>query len=402
MKQSSPMFKILSMAVLSGVLLFFGVQMYQYFSDPLTITPVYVASTEETISADGWVVRDEEVFHAEGTLVHYFSEGEKVGVGQILATAYSSAGALETVRELESCQLRLEQLEFALSSYLDPDAALKLDGDITESLLILRGDLAEGDYTTASENLSRLKSNILKRSHSYSSAPEIQAEISAVQSEMSSLRASLSGATNLWAQRGGTYSAVCDGYETVLTPDMLTSLTPAMLSSVKAQSEPADVGKLIYGDTWYYAVNLAEKDVAILTEGSQATLRLSKGLEKEITVNIHSVSAVENGKQTVVFSCNKYLAQVTQLRRQAADLVLEQFTGLHIPANALRMDDQGRTGVYCLVGFVAEFKPVDVVYQGDGYTLVRAAASASGGRILRAGDEVIVTTAELYDGKVVR
>ena len=40
------------------------------------------------------------------------------------------------------------------------------------------------------------------------------------------------------------------------------------------------------------------------------------------------------------------------------------------------MDDQGRTGVYCLVGFVAEFKPVDVVSQGDGYTLVRAADTA--------------------------
>lgn len=402
MKQSIPLFRILSMALLAGVLLFFSVQLYQYFSDPLTISPVYAARTEETITADGWIVRDEEVFHAEGSLIHYFSEGERVGVGQILATAYSSSGALETVRKLEDCELRLEQLEFALSSYLDPDAALKLDGDITESLLTLRGDLAEGDYTTASENISRLKSNILKRSHSYSSAPEIQAAINAVEDEMWSLRNSLSGATNLWAQRGGTYSAVCDGYETVLRPDMLTQLSPAMLRSIKPQSAPADVGKLIYGDTWYYAVNLSEDEVARLGDSGVATLRMSKGLEKEITVRIQSVSAVENGKQTVVFSCDKYLAQVTQLRHQSADLVLETYSGLHIPANALRMDKQGRTGVYCLVGFIAEFKPVDVVYQGDGYTLVCADEEATGGRILRAGDEVIVTTADLYDGKIVR
>ncbi len=402
MKHSSPLFRILSLAVLTGVLLFFGVQLYQYFSDPLTITPVFASQTEETIPVDGWVVRDEEVFHADGSLIHYFGEGEKVGVGQVLATAYSSAGALETVRQLESCELRLEQLEFALSSYLDPDAALKLDSVITENLLTLRADVSEGDYTTASENISRLKGNILKRSHSYSSAPEIQSEISAVQDEMATLRASLSGATNLWAQRAGTYSAVCDGYEAVLTPDMLPTLTPSALAAVKAQNEPTDVGKLIYTDTWYYAANLSTADVARLPQGGQATLRLGKGLEKEITVTIRSISAEENGKQTVVFSCDKYLAQVTQLRRQAADVVLDRYSGIHIPANALRMDSTGQSGVYCLVGFVAEFKPVDVVYRGEGYTLVRATDQATGGRILRVGDEVIVTTEELYDGKVVR
>ena len=50
MKQSIPLFRILSMALLAGVLLFFSVQLYQYFSDPLTISPVYAARTEETIS----------------------------------------------------------------------------------------------------------------------------------------------------------------------------------------------------------------------------------------------------------------------------------------------------------------------------------------------------------------
>ena len=40
--------------------------------------------------------------------------------------------------------------------------------------------------------------------------------------------------------------------------------------------------------------------------------------------------------------------------------------------------------------------------QGEGYTLVRASDTATGGDILRSGDEVIVTADELYDGKVVQ
>ena len=86
----------------------------------------------------------------------------------------------------------------------------------------------------------------------------------------------------------------------------------------------------------------------------------------------------------------------------AAALVLGNYEGLRIPANALRLDESGQSGVYCMVGFTAEFKPADVVYQGDGYTLVQAHAEATGGNILRSGDEVIITASELYDGKVVQ
>lgn len=403
MKNSTPIFKLLAGFVLAGVLLLFGVQLWQYFSDPLSTTLVYKAQTEVALSVDGWMIRDEESFHTnEGTLIHERREGEKVGEGQTLATAYSSMGALETVKKIEEKQLQLQQLEYALESYLDPDAALKLDGAITESLLLLRTGLSKGDYAAASEYISELKGNILKRSYTYSSGSEIQAEISAVKSELSDLRDSLSGVTAIRARQPGTYSAVCDGYEASLTPDFLQDLTPAKLADIGRGGEEGNVGKLIYGSTWYYAFTLPQADVARLLEADTVMLRMSKGLEQDVAVTLVSVSAAQDGKQAVVVSCDKYMAQVTQLRHQSATLVLGSYDGLRIPANALRLDESGQSGVYCLVGFAADFKPVDVVYQGEGYTLVRAHKEATGGNILRSGDEVIVTASELYDGKVVQ
>lgn len=403
MKHSTPIFQLLAGFVLAGVLILFGVQLWQYFSDPLTTTLVYKAQTEVTLAVDGWMIRDEESFHTDGgTLIHARSEGEKVGVSQTLATAYSSKGALETVKKIEEKQLQLQQLEYALESYLDPDAALKLDSAITESLLTLRGELDRGDYSAASENISELKGNILKRSHSYSSGAEIQAEISAVKKEISSLRDSLSGVTTIRSKKAGTYSAVCDGYESVLNPAFLKDVTPSKLAGITGSGEEGNVGKLIYGDTWYYAFTLSTEDVTRLQKSDRVLLRFAKGLEQDVAVNIVSVSAEENGKQAVVVSCDKYMAQVTQLRHQAATLVLGSYEGLRIPANALRLDESGQSGVYCMVGFTAEFKPADVVYQGDGYTLVQAHAEAAGGNILRSGDEVIITASELYDGKVVQ
>ena len=72
-----------------------------------------------------------------------------------------------------------------------------------------------------------------------------------------------------------------------------------------------------------------------------------------------------------------------------------------MPSNALRVSEDGVTGVYCLLGVRAKFKPVQVVFQGDGYMLVKAVADDSESSMLRRGDQVIVTAAELYDGKVV-
>lgn len=95
------------------------------------------------------------------------------------------------MQQIESKELQLQQLQFALSSYLNPDATLKLDGSITESLLSIRRSLSGGDYDDAAGQTAQLKAAILKRSHTYSSGEEIEADIATVQGELSALRSSL-------------------------------------------------------------------------------------------------------------------------------------------------------------------------------------------------------------------
>ena len=60
------------------------------------------------------------------------------------------------------------------------------------------------------------------------------------------------------------------------------------------------------------------------------------------------------------------------------------------------------TGVYCVVGAEARFKPVEVLYTGDNFLLVRSAPDLTAEKLrLRSGDEVIVQARDLFDGKVV-
>ena len=403
MKASTPIFKILSIVLLAAVVVYFVVQGYRYVTDPINTTLVYTSVEEVTVDVNGYLVRSEETFHSDaGTLSHTLSEGERVGRNQVMATAYPDSGALTRVERLETLELRLEQLSFSLISYLDPDAALKLDSSINADILALRQSVSGGEYSGADEELSSLKSAILKRDYSSASQEEIEADIKATEQEIAELKNSLNG-TAITAPEAGIYSAVCDGYDTVLTPDFLNDdLTPGKLNSVKPlSSESANVGKLIYGNTWYYAANITDQQAEQLSGRSTVTLRFAKGLTMDLKMTVVSISRSENGHRTLLLSSDKYIAQTTLLRHQAATLVLRTYEGLRLPSTALRVNSDGVSGVYCVLGVRAKFKPAKVVYQGDGYVLVSAASAEEDSSMLRRGDEVIVTTAELFDGKVI-
>lgn len=402
MKKTSPLMKILPIAVLAAVLVYFAVQLYNYLSDPVNTTLVVAGQAEDTIALNGWLLRDEEVLPAQnGTLSRARQEGERVGVGQVLARVYANDGALQTVSQIETLELQLQQLQFALTSYLNPDAALKLDTSITGDILTLRQSLTGGDYTAAEGDIAPLKAAVLKRDHSYASQEEIQTEIKSVEGQIKSLEASLSG-TTVTARASGTYSAVCDGYETVLTKAFLEEVTPGKLARLRPVDEQSNMGKLIYGDTWYYVVTLPEEQASYLKSQGAVTLRFAKGFDQNIRMQVVSVSAPEDGQAAVTLSCRKYLAQTTLLRHQAADVILRTYEGLRVPSNALRVSEEGVTGVYCVDGSTAAFRPVTVLYQGQGYALVQPAEGASDTQTLRVGDEVIATAGALSDGKVIR
>ena len=146
---------------------------------------------------------------------------------------------------------------------------------------------------------------------------------------------------------------------------------------------------------------LTEEQAAELKTMGSINVRLAKGFDQTIRMSVESVSRPDKGRCAVVLSSIRYLAQTTLLRHQAADAVLRTYEGLRVPADALRVSEDGVTGVYCRLGVRAKFKPVKVVYQGDGYVLTEAVSAEDDSSMLRQGDEVIVTSADLSDGKVI-
>ena len=418
MKNSSFGTKCLLLAVTLGVLAYFGIQGLQYLGDPLTTTLAYNYQVEEGMDLSGYVVRREQVLADEtsGLLRLQRSEGEKVGAGGTVALVYADQASLDRQREIDELSGRIEQLQFAQEASLGSEVSLKLDAQIMRSLLDYRAELAAGRLDNAEEHETELKSLVLKRDYTYSDTEDLSGQIAELQSQLKELKAQAASSVRaVKAPVSGVYSAVVDGYESVLTPGLLADMTPSQLNALQAdETLTSQTGKLILGDNWYYAVTMsADQAKALRDSGGTMTLRFAKGVEQDQTVTLYAVGPEEQGRVVVTFRGEYNMAQVTLLRRQSAQLIWRTVAGIRVPNEALRaantkVDQEGnRTtveslGVYCVVGMEARFKPVEVLYSGDGFVLVRSTAASDQESLrLRPGDEIIISAKDLYDGKVV-
>lgn len=408
MKNSSLTTKLITLLFSLAVLAYFGVQAWRYFTRPEITTPVYVYRAEHTLPLSGMVVRDETVIECGDTLVELTrAEGERVAKGKLIATVYQDEQALDRARELSALREQLEQLEYAQSAARDAEAALRLDGEIESDIVALRATIASGNYAVLESDAAALKTTVLRREFAYRGSADLSGRIASLEEQIRSAAAAAGGSSRrITAPFAGTYSSVADGYEAVLTPGLLNILTPAEFEALAPNGPGSTVGKLIRSDTWYYAAVVGEEDAQRVQTGRSYQLALS-GVGSALPVTAVSIGNVYGGRCLLVLSSDRYLSSVTTLRAQSAELILESHEGLRVPKNALRIGEDGRTGVYCRIGLQSYFKPVELVYQGEDYCLVRPgeinAVTESDFILytLRAGDEVIVTAGELFNGKVI-
>lgn len=395
--------KVLTAAICLAVLAYFGIQAYRYCANPLTTTVAYTYEMEESASANGYVVRDEQLLSGgtDGLLKLSRSEGEKVSKGGQIAVVYADKDSLNRQDQIDKLETRIEQLRYASTASADSTTTLKLDNQIVQNIYAVRKAVTADRLDSADEAVEELRAMVLKRD--YSSSEKAASSLKELQKKLTALRSKAADSTRvITSPVSGTYSAVVDGYEKTLTPAMLEHLTPAKLKNIKRDASAASpLGKLIRGDVWYYAATMNSADAKNLSEGKRVTLRFSKGADRDLTAVVQSISGKQNDRVAVVFASRQYLSKVTLLRRQSADIIRKSVSGLRVPADAVRVNKKGVSGLYCVVGVTARFKPVKVVYSSGDFALVTAASEGTRDQ-LRNGDQVIITAKNLYDGKVVR
>ena len=364
-------------------------------------TAVY-CEVGDGITVSGFVVRSEAVLTSEMPIIAgEQAEGQRVGGGQLVATGYTSGEARARREELNALQSQKAELTHTVSGS-DAANASVLDEEISLKIISLSQQTAKQNFEAMRSGASELEPLILRRCVSADDREQIEARLAEIDRRIAALQTQTAGdATAITAPMSGYYSAVVDGYETLLHPSVLSEMTLTDYRALDKQSvaPPSDaIGRLITGQTWYYVTEVPKERLAGFEEGDRLDVSFAGSDLKELRMTIYRIGPSDENACLLILSCDRKLQSVTAARQQTADLLFGTTEGLRVPKKALYVED-GQTGVYVLEGARADWKSVEILCEyGDDYLV---AWDSSDTEHLWPKDEMIITAEEITDGKVI-
>lgn len=402
MKQGKHYTTIILWILLTAIVAYLGYSVIHSLYDPLTTVTAVEYEAGHGYYATGLVVREESLIQSSSAItVRTRAEGEHVAAGASVATGYLTDGAQQRQSRIAALRAQLQQLGYAYQYSSNAADQAALDNEIKSSLAAMSRYLCRRDMNSVEDLSPELKGLVLRRSSDDTSPESLQLQIDALQQELDSLLSQAENDTKaVRVSAAGYFSAVADGYENVLTPELLDTLSAREYQSLQPEPVPSGViGKLIHGDTWYYVTAVPADEARDVESGDTVQVTFARDFYEKIDMRVERVGDNEAGVRLLVLSCDRYLQNITLLREQSADIVFASHPGLRVPKDAVRVDESGQPGVYVLESAVARWKPISILYDnGESYVVALDKSKTSN---LWPGDEVIVHAKNLYDGKVV-
>ena len=394
--------KVVVITLLCVVVSYLVFSVTQFSGDSFTTYKAVRYEVGDGITTSGFLVRSELPLTAStgDIIVPTRAEGEKVGKGQTVAATYRDEAARRRRTEIDALAEELNQMKSAQAFSASDMESATLDTDILHRLNQITLSAARREYAAADRAAEDVKPYILRRYLNSADAEILRERIANAESRLNALYAETRAESGeLSAPVSGWFSDAVDGYEEILTPAFLESATVSALERYQGVSrrETAAYGKLITSPKWYFAAVVPSLNVAELDQGDKVEVSFAYDFYETVEMQVERVSPPENGRCILVLSSTSYIQEAVSSRTQTADLIFDELEGLRVPKKAIYAIDQV-SGVYVLEGAEARWKPVEILCDNGDSFIVKLDKSSTGN--LWPEDEIILTTDEIYDRKV--
>ena len=399
-KQGELYLKVISIVLAAVVLAYVLFSVIFQAGSSYALTAAVRCEVGDGMTVSGFVVRDEKVLTAEGSVVvRELESGERIGAGQTVATVYRSADERAKRQELAKLNAQLSQLEYASENLGNRDDA-SLDLQIKNLLVQSAQQCHTGELSTALATAERAQPMVLRRSITEDDGTRLNQRISELRSRIETLSAETSLGTGITVTSSGYFSEAADGLENTLTPEAVQEMTVAQLRALEHENPAAPaqaIGRLVLGQKWYFLTEVPSERLTGHYEGDDLTVSFAGEALQDVSMTIERIGDDENGSSVLLLSCERLLQEVVSLRSVTADIVFKTYSGLSIEPQALYYVD-GSAGVYVREGVRAKFKKVNILYEYDGGYVVELDTSSTSN--LWPEDEIILTSDDIYAGKV--
>ena len=393
-KRTNVSLKAACYLMFAALVVWLGVSSIQTMDEPYRTVPVTSCSERRTEHMTGIIAREETVLTSVYQAVHIdVEEGQRVGARGTVARAFSSPEALMRAIRLEE----LERESAELNELRDAAAAensQQTDAAIESGVRSLRQAVRDRELEDAEAQMQTLHTRAFA---AFSPVERIEERLAECQSEIAALREQGAESSALIpATVSGLFSNTVDGWES-LTYDEVGRIEPDALRALLSEErrEPSNaLCKLVSGNRWYYAALMDADEADRLRSKTSVQVLFGKYYGEKLTMKLEWLSAESDGQRTVVLSCDEAMGEMLTARKQEAELLIREISGLRIPRRALHVDENGNPCVYVRTGLQAETKTVHVLQDYGDYYMVESDT-------LRVGDEVIVSGKNLKNGRVV-
>ncbi|MDR3149116.1 MAG: hypothetical protein LBT88_03730 [Oscillospiraceae bacterium] len=404
LKRENIWFGIVTALIAAAVICYLYFYSYAVLSNQILTVPVIKSETYDSIPAEGIIIRDEKLVRgiAQERYAYVTAlDGTRVAVGEEIAVSFDTIDAWTMTQRAYDLDAKIKSLESVMGDSGISEA--RLDSALHNGVNEIRNAVRQQDYRAAGEK----SAGIIALARNGLDA----------KNALTALKAERAGIGTYTAQRivsdaPGVFSRYSDGY--VGDPQIAAAnieLLDASRLKVLLNMQPAApadaIGKLVLDEIWYYAAIIDGEAASALAgqTGRKFIFDLSGSGSGQVNVTLVSVSYAGVGDSYAVFSCNTAMTEIIKLRKVNANIILNHYEGLRIPRAALKLESVSdedaalKPCVYVLQGPYAERRFVQILDERDEYYIV--AEDIYSVSALKAGDNLITSGKDLYDGKVV-
>ena len=397
--------KLLTVFVVLALLGYFGYQVYRSIFSGIKTELAVNYSVYESIEAEGLIFRSETVIPAKTGHIYYtVQNGARIAKDGVIASVYSSENDGLLADQIKDVEARITMLRDLQNNDSSTHITLDIiDTQLTNSLNSLIADVADGSFDTAEAAKTDLLSLLSKKQIITGKTVDFSAEIAKLEQKKKDLKSQYRTALSvIRAPVAGYFVDNADGYESTLSAlDPLTLSVDKLqeLLSMDPQPTTACAGKIVGGYEWYFTCVVSDSYYNTLAVGNTLSIRMDFVSEDEIPVTVAACNKGQDGKLAVVFRCAYMSEELSNIRKETAQLLMVRHTGLRVPKRAIVINDEMQAGVYIRSGNVAVFRKIEQLYSEPADYVISKIKDESG--YLQLYDDIIVSGKGLYDGKTI-
>lgn len=399
------------LTVLAALLLLFYVGYHVFMSaySPLTLQTAELYDEYETIDTRGIVVRSETMIPApKSGFAYYVAEnGGRVAKDGKIVDLYKNQDAALTqqrLKELDEEILRLQSIQDQGQNNRTNLNIIFTQLKSVQSQLV--AEIASAHYTQLEDLSAELLSLMNKQKVTVGKENDFSARIAELRAERAALESgNTAPISSITSDVAGYFVNSVDGYENLLDIDTVSELTPEQIRDAMVYTPNVDrtkyVGKVVSGYEWYLACVVSSEHIVQLTNSSTLQVKLPFTSGDIIPVTVVAENRNRNGEIAIILRCDYMSAELSDIRLEQVQLLVEKHSGLRVPDEAIRFNEDQESGVFVQEGNILYFRRIQVVYHSDteSYSICEVVNDKS---YLQMYDDIVVEGKDIYDGKIVR